>query len=260
MPWTRADVIAKFTRRFPACDPTEAGRLLDEAHTHLCTRVPVATARFHFDIVDNQAYYNLDPTDVSANPWVTAPTTDYWPSQSSWTTQRIQGVVKLLKAWTTYGSTYKELIMTSYDQLDLEGSWEHRVKTNTSSDVSPTHVYVDYHWLASAPTGQNFAMLMMLAPIPDVSGATAGDFEGIVQVIPILAASGDYIPYAFSGMAPYANLMGWLYAPEGDRANVNSWEALAENSIRYEQNYVASRTRNPIQVLPAGYNARPSVR
>lgn len=261
MAWTRANVLAGFTRRFPACDATEAGKLLDQAHSILCNRVPVASARFHFDIADNQAYYNLDPTDTSGDPWVTNQLSGLWPSQATFSTQRIQGVVKLNSAWTIYNTTtYTQLKMTSYDQLDLENNWQYRVNTNTSSDQSPTHVYVDYGWIPAAPTGQSFGLSMMLAPVPDVSGGTIGDFEGICQVIPILAVDGDYIPWAFSSMAPYINVMSWLYAPEGDRANVNSWEALAENSIRYEQAFVASRTRNPVQVLPAGYNMRPSVR
>lgn len=260
---TRSGIIDNFRRRYPACDATRAGDLFTSVNEMICRRIPVAVAFFKKPITNSTASYFLDPTDVSGEPWVFAPTS--FNSQSAIAAQQFASVSRILVAHTIGYSTDKRLDMSALDMLHETSGWNTAVDQAltgasgyTASDVPPDRIYTSSQWRANTTTQYGYGLQYSLSPIPVISGVT-GFIAGACQVVPYVNGSSDYIPAQITTEEVYIDGMCYLWSKEEDRSNIPSWFTLFENSIKQEQWHYLNQSRFQSKIFPAGYNLRDQV-
>lgn len=258
---TRTEIIDDFRQRYPSCDSTTAGKLLESIHEQVCRRIPVATIWGNATVVTNTANYFFDPTTNAA--WqITPGGLTNQASINAAAQVEVRSLVRVLQIVTSGYTTNKRLAIDAYDRMDEADEYVQNVPINsaftgtqTVSDEAPDRAYISHSWRSVNQAKQSYGMQVSLAPIPIVSNAAKSIYVKF-QIVPEINSAGAYIPAALSTEQVYVDGMCYLWAKRADRANIPSWFTMFENAMKQEQWHWLNTSRFQHNVAPSGFNHR----
>lgn len=259
---TRTEIIDDFRQRYPSCDSTTAGKLLESIHEQICRRIPVATIWGRASLTNNASHYFFDVT--TNTQWAVTPTgfTDQAAINAAAELSSLVRVLQIVTDGYQSVSSNKRLIIDAYDRMDESDEFVQNVPVNaaftatqTTTNTSPDRAYVSHAWRSGSVAQYSYGFQIGLAPIPVFATITPAIWVKF-QVVPKINSAGYYIPAALSTEQVYVDGMCYLWAKRADRANIPSWFTMFENAMKQEQWHWLNTSRFQHNVTPSGFNHR----